>query len=316
MKLIGRVLLFIFMAALVWIPLYFLSHLLGLLETPVLVASLATLAILLLIFFPGAREVLKRISKIRIAGVELDLRSVISESIETYPEQFVFVGLDERVTYDKADVNKFVRFVQSQMGRPLTRIVLTVNLMDPSRIDVPMLYFQVSHLLELFDLRAILFTNGSKTQGKSGIIGTISPRAALSLLDERAELRRAYSVSLARYREMPLPEHPDNGILNLWRMYSDAIANSDRRRRLTLDFVHSRFGPHLEANFVNYPLKPKEFPSLLSFALGGKDHVIILEEGRFRSVRTIDRLARDIMIRLLEVSLSRNEDGRAVEGET
>lgn len=309
-KMAGRVGLFILVVLIMWGPLYYLSYILGLSESHVLIASLTSILLFFLIFFEEVRAFVDRISSVRIGDFELAFRKAVKESVEEELASVIEISLDERDIHEKAGVDQLARWVSQFLTRPGKKVVMRVQVQEIPTVDLPMLYFQVKLLDEFFNLRAVLFIDGSLPSLASHVLGTISPGPLLRAIDDgNRTLERAYSSAVPASLDSALA--PDTQLHSIWQEYSMHLNGYDLDRSLSRMVYRQLIHPNVELNMLTYPLPEREFPKFLGQILSGTKHIVLVREGEFVTVRTVDKLAREIAAAAIEMVIS----GQSAVGE-
>lgn len=305
-KIPGRVALFSLILLMIWGPLFFLSHVIGLGEAHVLIASLASVLICFLIFFEEAREFMGRLTSVKIGDVELQFRKAVKKSIEDELASVVGITLDDREIHEKAGVNQLGQLMREYMARPRKKLVLRVQVRDDPTVDLTMLYFQVRFLDEYFNLRAILFVEGDQLRSASNLLGTVTPNRMLGALDDaNRTLSRAFVRSVPSALISQIPYGPP--LDQFWQEFSSYIDGYDQPRGLSQAVYRQIIDPLVELHILRYPLDEGELPKFLAQLMSDTHHVVLVQDGDIVTVRTIDKISREISIAALRLILGFGE---------
>jgi hypothetical protein len=294
LSVIYRIIIYIFFAAVFWIPLYYLVRFQSFSENTALIAASIGIMPLLFLFVPAFQNLIERISSLKIQGVEIGFQKEIDASVRGPETEQVTLTIDRgrEQMYAKADMQEFINTVKRYLPNPSTRLVISIDLQDGDDIYLPMVYYQSRLLLSLFDLRAFLFIDSRHTTTERHVLGTIEPYQALTLINSYVgNLDEAFTSATNQNRDLFHLEGDIDELLNRWQVFSNKLALQNKPTYLTDVVFRNVFSEHLEANIIAYPVKDYEL--LFKYLESSSKYLILIRGNNIINVRTIDRVARE-----------------------
>ena len=205
-------------------------------ESIALAAAVVGILPLFILFSPLFARVIERLSSVKVGNVELGFQEAISESLKGEESEQVSMSVDagtEDVIYGKGSMTEFLNTVNEYLPNPKQKLVISVDISDEGRIDLPMLYFQARTLNSLFDLRALLFIDKSENSVNKKILGTITPAVAFHVIEQyipdiETALGNAIEEIKGNHSEVRLRELIDDH----WRAFTNVARNHNMENRL------------------------------------------------------------------------------------
>jgi hypothetical protein len=295
LNVLSRLIAYLFIATVFWIPLYYLVKILGFYENIALIAVSIGILPLLFLFVPAFQSLIDRISSFKLPGFEIEFKKAIEESVRGNGiEQVPFIiDQGKEHMYDKADMPKFLETIRRFFPIPSTRLVLSIDLINGNEIFLPMVYFQSRKLLSLFDLRAIFFIDSRHKTIERHVLGTLDPNKALELIDKYiGDLDNAYKIAMNQNLDTVHHDEDFDNLTLRWQIFFNQIFNKNINLTLTDEVFRSVFSDHLEVNIISYPFD--DYGLLLNYLDPSRKHLILIRGNEIINVRSIDRVAREI----------------------
>lgn len=297
---VNKICVYIVFCIAFWVPLWLLVKKGGFSETIALIAAAVGIVPFSLLFVPVFvsvfKAIVKRIKSIKIAGIEIDLLNVVEQAFERETTVQFSVSIDRgrESLHGKGNLDDFKDLIARYIAQPKKRFVLLLDLNPQGNISLPMVYFQSRILLKLFNLRALLFMNTAEITIDNRILGTMSPDRALQLINNHIE-----GIDKAFIESDRIAKDYQNiyGIKDHWNDFFGLLTkpNNLEEWRLSLLSYRNIFAAYTQRNILPYPLAESNYSDLLSYLKSGNDHLILIKNCEVVNVRTIDKVAREIV---------------------